>query len=380
MKTTSKFAHYIYAALAVLVMAFATTACSDDNTSDLLLNGDCNVTALALDQYEGTVDATARTITVRVPETYDISEMTLTKLEMSAGAVANLATGDKLNMTVAHAMRVKNDDVFLDWTIKAVRDEAKILSFKLNGTYVGSIDEAAKTITVFVPADADITKLIPTVTVSDNATVTPQSNTPVDFTNPVAFTVENNTAKATYTVTVTVIGKPTMVFVGTAQDMSGLNAEEADACNWMLQNVPNSLYVSFDAIKNGSVDLSECKLMWWHFHKDGGVDQAPAFEKAAPEAINAAAKLRDFYNNGGAFLLTRYATNLPAYIGAQKDGRVPNNCWGGAEDSPEITGGPWSFLKNGNGNHAIYQNLVSVDDSNAVFTCDTGFGITNSTA
>ena len=111
----------------MLVMAFATTACSDENTSDLLLNGDCNVTSLALDQYEGTVDATSRTVTVRVPETYDISEMTLTKLEMSAGAVANLATGDKLNMTVAHAMRVKNDDVFLDWTIKAVRDEAKIL-------------------------------------------------------------------------------------------------------------------------------------------------------------------------------------------------------------------------------------------------------------
>ena len=51
MKTKSKFAHYIYAALAMLVMAFATTACSDENTSDLLLNGDCNVTSMALDQY-----------------------------------------------------------------------------------------------------------------------------------------------------------------------------------------------------------------------------------------------------------------------------------------------------------------------------------------
>ena len=71
MKIISKFAHFIYAALAVTVMAFATTACSDDNTSDLLLNGDCNVTALTLDQYAGTIDAAARTITVRVPETYD---------------------------------------------------------------------------------------------------------------------------------------------------------------------------------------------------------------------------------------------------------------------------------------------------------------------
>ena len=366
--------------LAVVAVAFATTACSDDNTSDLQLSGDCTVQSLALDQYEGTVDLASRTVTVRVPETYNTNEMSVAKLELSEGATADLAVGDKLNMSVAHSMRVSNGDVFLDWTVKAMRDEAKILSFKLNGTYVGSIDEAAKTISVFVPGGVDVTKLVPNITVSENATVTPQSDMPLDFTNPVQFTVENNTAKATYTVTVKSIDKPTMVFVGTANDMSGLNAEEADACKWMTDNVPNSLYVSFADIQNGSVDLSECKVIWWHYHKDGGVDGKTAFEKAAPEAINAAAKLRDYYNAGGSFLLTRYATNLPAFIGAVKNDACPNNCWGGKEDSPEITNAPWSFFMKGNSNHAIYKNLVQGDDANGVYTCDTGYGITNSTA
>lgn len=366
--------------LAVFAVASATTACSDDNTSDLQLTGDCSVQSLVLDQYEGTVDLASRTVTVRVPETYNTDEMSVTKLELSEGATADLAVGDKLNMSVAHSMRVTNGDVFLDWTIKAMRDEAKILSFKLNGTYVGSIDEAAKTISVFVPGGVDVTKLVPNITVSENATVTPQSDMPLDFTNPVQFTVENNTAKATYTVTVKSIDKPTIVFVGTANDVTGLNAEEAEACNWMLQNVSNSLYVSFADIQNGSVDLSECKVIWWHYHKDGGVDGKAAFEKAAPEAINAAAKLRDYYNAGGSFLLTRYATNLPAFIGAVKNEGCPNNCWGGKEDSPEITGSPWNFFLNGNGSHAIYQNLVAGDDANGVYTCDTGYGITNSTA
>lgn len=379
-KISSKFAHYLYMVLAVFAVASATTACSDDNTSDLQLTGNCTVQSLALDQYEGTVDLASRTVTVRVPETYNTDEMSVAKLELSEGATADLAVGDKLNMSVAHSMRVTNGDVFLDWTIKAMRDEAKILSFKLNGTYVGSIDEAAKTISVFVPGGVDITKLVPNITVSENATVTPQSDMPLDFTNPVQFTVENNTAKATYTVTVKSIDKPTMLFVGTANDVTGLNAEEAEACNWMLQNVSNSLYVSFADIQNGSVDLSECKVIWWHYHKDGGVDGKAAFEKAAPEAINAAAKLRDYYNAGGAFLLTRYATNLPAFIGAVKNEGCPNNCWGGKEDSPEITGSPWNFFLNGNGSHAIYQNLVAGDDANGVYTCDTGYGITNSTA
>lgn len=379
-KISSKFAHYLYMVLAVFAVAFATTACSDDNTSDLQLTGNCTVQSLVLDQYEGMVDLASRTVTVRVPETYNTDEMSVAKLELSEGATADLAVGDKLNMSVAHSMRVSNGDVFLDWTIKAMRDEAKILSFKLNGTYVGSIDEAAKTISVFVPSGVDITKLVPNITVSENATVTPQSDMPLDFTNPVQFTVENNTAKATYTVTVKSIDKPTMVFVGTANDVTGLNAEEAEACNWMLQNVTNSLYVSFADIQNGSVDLSECKVIWWHYHKDGGVDGKAAFEKAAPEAINAAAKLRDYYNAGGSFLLTRYATNLPAFIGAVKNEGCPNNCWGGNEDSPEITGGPWNFFMNGNNSHAIYQNLVAGDDANGVYTCDTGYGITNSTA
>lgn len=366
--------------LAVFAVASATTACSDDNTSDLQLTGNCTVQSLALDQYEGTVNLASRTVTVRVPETYNTDEMSVAKLELSEGATADLAVGDKLNMSVAHSMRVTNGDVFVDWTIKAMRDEAKILSFKLNGIYVGSIDEAAKTISVFVPGGVDITKLVPNITVSENATVTPQSDMPLDFTNPVQFTVENNTAKATYTVTVKSIDKPTMVFVGTANDMSGLNAEEADACKWMTDNVPNSLYVSFADIQNGSVDLSECKVIWWHYHKDGGVDGKAAFEKAAPEAINAAAKLRDYYNAGGSFLLTRYATNLPAFIGAVKNEGCPNNCWGGKEDSPEITDGPWNFFMNGNNSHPIYQNLVAGDNANGVYTCDTGYGITNSTA
>ena len=104
------------------------------------------------------------------------------------------------------------------------------------------------------------------------------------------------------------------------------------------------------------------------------------FETAAPAAINAAAKLCDFYNNGGSFLFTRYATNLPAFLGAVKNNGCPNNCWGGSEDNPEITTSAWSFFKNGNDSHALYQNLISGDDSNAVFTCDAGYGITNSTA
>lgn len=366
--------------LFMLMAILALTACSDDNVSDLNLSGSCSITELALDNYDGAIDKTTRTITVRVPETYDISRMSVTKLSLSDGAKSNVNVKDQLNMSTPQAVHVTNGDVYLYWTIKAQRDEAKITSFKINDTYVGTINEDTKTIMVYVPASLDIKNLTPTIAYSENATISPASGIATDFTNPVTYTVNNNTANSTYTVIVKQINKPQALYVGLAQNMSELNPEEETACKWMLENIPNSLYASFTDIKNGSIDLSECKVIWWHFHKDGGVDGKSNFEKDAPEALEAIPQLKDFYKNGGSFLFTRYATNMPGELGIAKNGGVPNNCWGQVEADAETCGGPWDFKMTGHTDHALYQNLVKGDDGNSVYTTDTDYRITNSTA
>lgn len=371
--------------LFVFMAILAITACNDDNVSDLNLTGSCSVTDFALDNYEGTIDKTTRAITVRVPETYDVSQMSVTKLNLGDGAKSNVNVNDKLNLSAPQTLHVTNGDVYLDWTVKAQRDEAKITSFKINGTYVGTINEESKTIVVYVPVSLDIKNLTPVITYSENAVISPASGIVTDFTNPVTYTVSNNTANSTYTVTVLQIDKPQVLYVGLAQSMGELNPEEQTACKWMLEDTSNSLYASFTDIKNGSIDLSECKVIWWHFHKDGGVDGKDAFEKAAPEALEALPQLKEFYKNGGSFLFTRYATNMPGELGIAKNGGVPNNCWGQVEADAETCGGPWDF-KMGNdaagyhSDHALYQGLVKGDDSNCVYTTDTDYRITNSTA
>ncbi len=371
--------------LFVFMAVLAMTACNDDNVSDMNLTGSCSVTDFALDNYEGTIDNTTRTITVRVPETYDVSQMSVTKLNLGDGAKSNVNVNDKLNLSAPQTLHVTNGDVYLDWTVKAQRDEAKITSFKINGTYVGTINEESKTIVVYVPVSLDIKNLTPVITYSENAVISPASGIVTDFSNPVTYTVSNNTANSTYTVTVLQIDKPQVLYVGLAQSMGELNPEEQTACKWMLENTSNSLYASFTDIKNGSIDLSECKVIWWHFHKDGGVDGKDAFEKAAPEALEAIPQLKEFYKNGGSFLFTRYATNMPGELGIAKNGGVPNNCWGQVEADAETCGGPWDF-KMGNdaagyhSDHALYQGLVKGDDSNCVYTTDTDYRITNSTA
>ena len=358
-------------------------SCSDDNVSDLQLSGDCMVESIALDNYEGIINLASRSIVVRLPEVYKTSAMQVTKLSISDGASCNVKQGETLNLDAAKVLKVKNGDVFLNWTLSVLHDEARITSFVINDIYQGTIDQTAKTITVYVPGSIGVTSLVPTIVYSQNASITPASGVAQDFTNPVTYTVKNNSAEATYTVKVIAIDKPKALFIGEPSSMNDLDPEAKAACQWMLGNVPGTLYASFADVEANTVDLSECKVIWWHYHFNGGVDGHDQFVAKAPYALSAVNQLRQYYENGGAFFLTRYATNLPSFIGATGDDEwtTPNNCWGQDEDGAELCGGPWSFrIFDGMNNHPMWQGLVQGDNPQEVYCTDAGYHITNSTA
>jgi hypothetical protein len=172
-----------------------------------------------------------------------------------------------------------------------------------------------------------------------------------------------------------------VLYLGLAETVAQLNPEEQEAVTWMLSNIDNSDYSSFANFAAGRVNMSDCKVIWWHFHKDGGLEGKAAFEANAPEAVDVFAldRLKEFYQAGGSLLLTRYAVNLPYYLGEAEC--FPNNCWGQNEESAETVGGPWEFNIEGHTDHALWQNLLMNPDAPGhVYTCDAGYRITNSTA
>ena len=169
-----------------------------------------------------------------------------------------------LNFSFPQVIKVTNGNVFLDYTVNIKHDEARILSFKLNDAYAGVIDQSKRTITVRVPSSVNIKNMVPVITTSAGAIVMPASGQAIDFSNPVEFTVSYNTASAVYTVTVIPTDAPSAVYVGLAATLNELNPEEKEAATWMLNNVANSQYISFEDVQAGRVDLSECEIMWWH--------------------------------------------------------------------------------------------------------------------
>jgi len=74
-----------------------------------------------------------------------------------------------------------------------------------NPIAAGNINESSHAVLVIVPPDTDVTKLVPNIEIPQNATISPASNAPQDFTNPVVYTVtaQNGTVQK-YTVTVNV--------------------------------------------------------------------------------------------------------------------------------------------------------------------------------
>ncbi len=86
--------------------------------------------------------------------------------------------------------------------------EKKILLFKFEQTdpvITGVINEQAKTITLTdIPAEGGLTSLVPTITLSQGASINPASGISQNFTNPVVYTVTaGDGSSVTYTVTAT---------------------------------------------------------------------------------------------------------------------------------------------------------------------------------
>lgn len=72
--------------------------------------------------------------------------------------------------------------------IQGVEDEKCILTFRVDSVY-GSVDEDSKIVRLDFSAGTDVTHLVPTITISNYATIEPESGVAHDFTNPVYYTV-----------------------------------------------------------------------------------------------------------------------------------------------------------------------------------------------
>ncbi|MBK6965240.1 MAG: DUF4960 domain-containing protein [Bacteroidales bacterium] len=100
---------------------------------------------------------------------------------------------------------------------------------------------------------------------------------------------------------------PTMVaYLGVYSDSTTMlttaDDDEIAGAEWLFQNYTRSRYISFAQIQNGSVDLSQYRVIWWNYDVETGHD-LPAI---ATEA-SVVSKISKYYKDGGNLLLSIYA-------------------------------------------------------------------------
>lgn len=273
--------------------------------------------------------------------------------------------------------------------------EASMISFDVD-EIKGSINEAEKTVTLELPATADITAVTPTVVVSEGATVSPASGEAVDFTEPVDYTVtdQSGTITNTYVVTVNQADLRRVAFIGvaaenTAAAWDALDGSDFDlnddqtAAAWFAENMPSSTtevaYHSMEDVAGGA-DLSGYHAIWIQY--DGGwwggeTAQFPnnanhcllgesgiGFDTPCESlASDFADAVRSYYEAGGNILLGNYAGSIVDEIGVVASADLaPNNSFGGITVDEGATDGAWGVRWSGDQSSPLFDGIVTSTD------------------
>jgi hypothetical protein len=163
---------------------------SQKEVTDLTLTGIANVTS--------TFDQATNTYTFTVPTGTNIKALAFT-FTLPTGATSIPTSGSTQDFTnpITYAITAEDgskQSIKVSIVVQAApkSSEKKMLTFSLNvlnPVVTATIDEVNKKITATVPANTNLTSLIPTITSSPKSTVSPVTGVAQNFTNSVNYTI-----------------------------------------------------------------------------------------------------------------------------------------------------------------------------------------------
>ena len=207
------------------------------------------ILSFVVDTVDGTIDSENKTVRLDFPEGTDVTHLTPT-ITVSTYATIEPESGVPQDFTnpvyyTVTAMNGTTAQYMVEAVVHDADNEKSILSFRFDALDKdGEIDEVARRIAFVLPADTDVTQLVPTIEVSEGATVEPASGVAQDFTNPVSYTVTaQNGTTAVYTVTVDLEGGDVEPFGKTVliKDFTGARCVNCPAAAEYAHNLQHQL-------------------------------------------------------------------------------------------------------------------------------------------
>ncbi|MDR2292548.1 MAG: DUF5018 domain-containing protein, partial [Prevotellaceae bacterium] len=179
----------------------ATSLQSVTFTTEAQLSSAADLIAYTIaNQISSNINSANKTVNVVMPAGSDVTNLTAT-FTISEGATITVSgtpqvsgtTANDFTNPVTYTIVSQDGNTTNNWTVTVsvmLSSEADIITFTIPGQVANAIIDAdeAKVI-VTMPYGTDITNLVPTITVSDYATISPASGLAQNFTNTVDYTV-----------------------------------------------------------------------------------------------------------------------------------------------------------------------------------------------
>lgn len=150
------------------------------------------------------------------------------------------------------------------------------------------------------------------------------------------------------------VGATKIGYLGVAANVGSISDDDERAsAAWLFKTYPDAEYISFADINSGK-DLSEFRVLWWHYDKQ---DDNPALPTVALSAKVVSA-ITNFHANGGGLLLNTHAIEYLWTIGRITENFGKLKGAGGGFSN----GDTWSVnvnigLVHNESNHPLYQGL-----------------------
>lgn len=190
--------------IAILSMAFNFAACTDTEHDTVDLNAEVDILSFTINGVEGKIDTAKQTIKLFMPPGTSLADLS-PSISISDGAIVTPASGISMDFSASSTTpieyRVYNKNLYNSYKVTVEETKAKISLFKIENA-VGDINEANRTITVYVPVATDLTALTPVIEYTAGAIINPASGATIDFTNPVLYTLDYVGYQFSYTVSV----------------------------------------------------------------------------------------------------------------------------------------------------------------------------------
>ncbi len=202
-----------------------------------------------VDSIYGLVDENAKVVKLDFPAGTDVTHLTPTitisnyaTIEPESGVAQDFTNPVYYTVTAMNGSTVQ---YMVEAIVHDADNEKSILRFYFEELDCeGLIYEVTHQIDCYVPAETDVTALVPVIEVSEGASVSPASGEPQDFTDPVVYTVTaQNGTTAEYTVSVIVEGDDVVPTGKTVliKDFTGARCVNCPAAAEYVHNLQHQL-------------------------------------------------------------------------------------------------------------------------------------------